>query len=136
VESPVKKPLSVGVPKLPVRFEYDDNGKLHIHFDGDTELHFHGTKSEVIEDSSVEFIHGDKIIITSGVHHVNPWGAEFYDQILNNIIENDTLREVMEAKLKLHKEQEVNSIKANRSLSLREKLFKRIMKKGKKCSCG
>lgn len=119
--------------KLPVRFEYDENGKLHLHFDTDVALHFHGEKTETIDGSSVDFVKGDQFVITSGSHHTNPWGAEFYDQVIERMLQDDDLREVMEAKLQLHKEQQVKLHKERKFDRLRERLFKR-QRKGK-CSC-
>ena len=115
--------------ELPVRFETDEDGKLHIHLDTDTIIHYHGNKGETIDGSTVEFTKGNQYIITQGEHHTNPWGGLFYDTLIEAVMENDELREIMEAKLQYFKE---HTRVERKFQHLRDKLAKR----SRRCRCG
>lgn len=120
--------------KLPIRSEYGEDGKLHLHIDSDVVIHYHGDKAETVKGSAVNFVHGDQYEITAGNHHTNPLGAAWYDQIIEQLIESPELRDVLEAKLLLYRDQETKLNKDRKRLSLKERLAER--RRRGKCNCG
>jgi hypothetical protein len=123
--------------ELPIQAEYGEDGKLHLHINADVVIHYHGDKAETVDGSVAEFVQGDSFVVTKGSHHTNPWGAEFYDQVIEKILSDENLREVMEAKLLMERDHKRQINRHIRKQELKQKLAKRnINHRRRKCCCG